>query len=197
MEYKFIYENSRKEKIKIFLSALLFVIILLALSSFISLYWSEIYSRIPFFSNFLGDLTNVGLSKLFYIGLFGGLFFIPGPLEVAFYVGLTQGNSMLFSFLTIIFSYYLSQIVNYFIGFRLSNIVLNLISKKRVYQARRYVNEYGSYAIFFLNIIPGPAQLLTFALGITKYNFTRLSILTILGNLIRYAVIIGVFALFR
>lgn len=116
---------------------------------------------------------------------------------MAFYVGLTQGNSMLFSFLTIIFSYYLSQIVNYFIGFRLSNIVLNLISKKRVYQARRYVNEYGSYAIFFLNIIPGPAQLLTFALGITKYNFTRLSILTILGNLIRYAVIIGVFALFR
>jgi len=197
MGYEFVYQNSRKEKIKVLLFTIFLVLILVAAAVLITVYWYEISSKIPFLKDLGGGLTNVNLGGLFYTGILGGLFFIPGPLEMTFYLGLAQGNSIFWSFIVINFAYYLAQVINYFIGFKLSDIVLNLVSKKKVYQARRYVNKYGAYAIFFLNIIPGPAQLLTFALGITKYNFTRLSTLTILGNFIRYAAIIGIFILFR
>ena len=84
----------------------------------------------------------------------------------------------------------LVQILNYYIGFKLSPYVIDLLSKRKIYHARRYIHKYGGYGIIIFNVLPLPAPLLTLALGITKYNFRRLMILTIIGRGLKYASVI-------
>ena len=73
---------------------------------------------------------------------------------------------------------------------------MNFISKKKVYETRRFINRFGGYGVFLSNLSPLPAEILTFALGITKYNVYRLYTLQILGTVIKYVAIVGIALLF-
>ncbi len=75
-------------------------------------------------------------------------------------------------------------------------MIMHIASKKKVYDTRRFVNKYGALGIFLFNFLPFPAPLLTFALGIARYNFTRLFVLTLVGKLAKYIVLIIIYAVF-
>jgi membrane protein YqaA with SNARE-associated domain len=89
----------------------------------------------------------------------------------------------------------LAHIVNYLVGRRFSAFFIHLASKKGLYKTRRAVNRYGGYAVLLFNILPLPAPLLTFALGIARYKVSRLFILLFIGNVIKHAAIVGLFVL--
>lgn len=197
---KFINEISNHQKIKIFVISIVIAIVLIGLSvAIFSTFKSPILSSQPFkntksfVENEVLKLTPIGL---FYLSFFGGFFFLFSPIELLFLKSLANGNQILFTLTLVMAGTLLAQAVNYFIGSRFSKIVFNIISKKRVYKAKRAVNKYGKYAIFLFSLLPLPIDILTFALGIAKYNLLRLYVFLFIGNLIKFGLLIGFYLAF-
>lgn len=198
-DFYYIKETSNVSKITVFLTSLFIVIIIvgifIALLSIVDdalLNKPGIKSIKDFIMTDVKEITPIGL---FYIGLGGGIFFMPIPHEPFYYYGLVKGNSILFSLFTINAGFFLAQILNYLMGLRLSKIFRNLVSKKDLYKVRRFINKHGGIGVFFFNLLFLPAPLLTFALGITRYNVYRLFFYTFLGTALKYAAMIIFFIL--
>ncbi len=199
-DYYFVYRTTNSKKIKVFLISL---VVLISLAIFALIFQLKFYDQ--FKENFIvksveslieEEITQLTPTGLFYAGLLGGSFIIPSPLEIIFYLSLTKGNNVWLSFIFLNLGLLLIQIVNYWIGAKFSPLVLNFLSAKKVYKVRRLTNKYGAFLLFFISAIPAlPYEVLTFALGIARYNFYRLFILVTLGSLIKYAAICGIFIL--
>ena len=191
--FSFIYENSNQYKLRVFMVTIFAACILIAL--FIA-FGEPLYQAAKTNSifNSLESLTRFELSELtptniFYTGLLGGLFFIFLPTEVLFYGSIAKGSSPVLAVFLIISGLLLAQVINYYVDSKLNPIFMHLVSKKKVYEIRRFINKYGGYGVFLANISPLPSEILTFALGITKYNVYRLFILTFIATVIKYIVI--------
>jgi membrane protein YqaA with SNARE-associated domain len=199
-KYAFIYENSNQQKIRVFIFSLVFVAIIVAFFiAFRGFIWTEIQSNtiIQSVVNLVKfKFTQLSPAELFVAGLVGGLFFILMPLEVMFYSSIHGGSNPWLSVFMMCAGFTLSQVINYYLGFKFSPLIMNFISKKKVYETRRFVNKYGGYGVFLSNLSPLPAEILTFALGITRYNVYRLYSLQILGTVIKYSAIAGLALLF-
>ena len=184
--------------------ALAFSIIGLVLFLFLVIvfykFWYNLIQTIPILHRIITSLKynilNVTPIGLFYEHFIGGIFFVPSADELIFYYGLIHGNPPLFSFFAAVGGYMLAQILNYLLGYKISNFMLHFVSKKKVYKTKRWINKYGVYGIFVFNALPLPAPLLIFALGVTKYNFKRLFIITLIAKILEYLVLIGIFLLF-
>lgn len=199
-QYHYIQENNRLNKLRaviIFFSSLVFLLIL----SFLTYrFWFNIIQTLPIlneiFTSLKYNLTSTTPLGLFYGHFIGGIFVVPSADELIFYYGLLNGNPLLLSFGAALIGYMLAQILNYLMGSKISNFMLHIVSKKKVYKTKRWINKYGAYGIFFFNILPLPAPLLVFALGVTKYNFKRLFIITAIAKVLEYLILIGIFLLF-
>lgn len=198
--YHYIGETSPVNRIK----ALIFFLILLVLFAFFTIFfytfWKNLIQTTPVLNGFLiylkYNLANTTPIGLFYGHFIGGLFFMPSADELVFYYGLVNGNPILFSLVLSLLGYLLVQILNYILGRKMSGIILHIVSKKKVYEAKRLINRYGSYGIFAFNFIPIlPAPLLIFALGVTKYNFKRMALITVLAKTLEYLLLVGIFLL--
>ena len=198
-DYCFIKETSNYQKLKVFfLSVLVAVVVIGAGIAVLTLYSEAITVSRPFraIRGFvMQDISRFTPVGLFYLAFVGGLFFIPLPIEAFFFKGLLNGNPAMLSFFLVLAGILPSQAVDYFIGDRFSPVVMQFMSRKKVYKAKRWVNRYGPHAIFFFNVLPLPSPLLTFALGIAKYNPVRLYAFLVLGNIVKFGVIWGFFSL--
>ena len=199
-EHHFIQENSHRHKIKALIVSASSIILMIALIVLFSCYWYYITKTFPFIQititsmqRSIIDTTSLGL---FYAHFIGGVFFLPSPQEAIFYYGLVRSKAVVLPLIFSLMGYLLAQVLNYYLGSRISSFTLNFISKKKVYKTRRFVNKYGVYGIFLFNLLPFPSPLLTFALGIAKYRFSRMFISTSLGVLCKYLVLIGVYLWF-
>ena len=201
MKKDFIYETSRTGKIKNLIIGILFIFILVQLSFIFEEFVYEHVKNsrfIEFFGEFVkNDLLGLTPTGLFYFAFIGTSIFVPMPMEFIFYYGLIKGSNVLVSFILVIVGIFLAQLVNYWIGLKFSPLFLRIIPTKKLYKARRFINRYGGHGILLFNLAPLPAEILTFGLGLTKYNGTRLFVLTLIGNLIKYAAIVGIYFLFK
>ncbi|MDO8508659.1 MAG: VTT domain-containing protein [Nanoarchaeota archaeon] len=199
-DYYFVYETSNIKKIKVFAITLS---VLIVVAFFAVTFQAKLYLAFQdsFIVNSIENLIEEEITELtpmglFYAGVLGGSFIIPSPLEILFYLALSRGSDVLMSFLLLNLGLLLIQIVNYWLGAKFSPFILNFLSPKKVYKIRRLTNKYGAFLVFFVSLIPSlPYEVLTFALGIAKYNYYRLFILVTLGSLIKYAIIAGIFIL--
>ena len=200
-KYEFIEESSNYHRIKVFVFTLFITLIVASiLISVSTVYKDAIGSSAPFLVLryfILEDIKNSTPIGLLYIGFFTAIFFNPLPTEVFFVLGLIKGNPILLSSFFILLGFFASQAVNYFLGAKFSNFFLQFISKTKVYQAKRKVNKYGGLMIMIFNLLPLPAPLLSFALGIAKYNRTRFAVYFFISNIIKYLIVIGLFLFFR
>lgn len=198
-EHFFIKETSNKYKIKIFTFMIIFSIIVLGLSLAIVSLKNKFNFNIPFYDALrmmiATEVSSFTVAGLFILGFFGALFFVPVPQEAFFYYALLKGNPIFVSFLAINAGFFLSQIVNYYLGSFIGRFLMPFLPKKKMYSIRRFVNKNGAKGILIANILPLPAPLLHFALGITKYNVYRLSFYLLLGTVVKYSFIIGFFLL--
>ncbi len=197
-KYDFIYKTSNKEKIKVFIISVIVIASLVAGGFILE---QTVYDKIreTVFFGSIGDFFKTEITKLtptglFYTGFLGASIFVPMPIEILYYIGLTKGSPVILSFFLINLGIFLAQIVNYWIGSRFSPLLLHFVSTRKIYKVRRFINKYGAYGIFFFNIIPTtPSEILTFALGITKYNVMRLFTLMTAAVLIKYVVISAIY----
>ena len=192
-KYLFVQESSNRQKIKIFFVSLLLLIVIVSTITFAFLFFKESMDRSApilalksFINNEVKNVTPIGL---FYLSFTGAFFFLFAPVELFFVIGLRHGNPVLISIFYVLAGMIPAHAVNYFVGSRFGSIILNFVSKKKVYGIRRKINKYGPYAILFFNILPLPADILTLALGMTKYNIIRLYTFMISGAIIKFTAI--------
>lgn len=196
--YYFVEEKSNGYKLKVFtvFSFMIIISIIILLVLFQTFKDAQPGSlRYSIKDDIKSEIINYSLAGIFYSGFIGGLFFIPLPQEVFFYFGLFKGNSIIYSIIAIMSGYILSQLLNYYIGAKLHKPFMSFISKKKLYKTRRYTNKYGPLSVFLFNFLPLPAPLLTFALGIARYNIYRLFFYITLGSLLKYFAMILFFFL--
>ena len=197
----FVYETSNYYKLKVFFVSLFVIVLILGFS--ISLFFSfrEVLQGSSFFLEskefFYRDIKDLTPIGMFYIGFFTALFFIPLPTELFFILSLNKGNSFVLTVSFLLAGFFVSQALNYYLGAKFSNFFLNLISKKKVYSIKRKVNKYGIYSIFAFNILPLPAPVLSFALGIAKYNVPKFAISLFVSNIIKFVILFLLYSFFH
>ncbi len=138
-------------------------------------------------------MSNFTALGMFYIGLIGALFFVPIPQEIPYYYSLLKGNNIALMTVLVNAGFLLAQVVNYTVGRQLHGFFMHIVSKRKVYKVRRFINNYGAKGILVFNILPLPAPLLTFGLGIARYNVKRLFFWMIIGLIIKHMIIISFF----
>lgn len=194
------YQNVERRRL-IGLSMIILVVIIIGFILSQTLLANAIARMTTFhaFVNFIStQITEVTSLGLMFLGFFGGLFFIPLPIEALFTAGLIKGNAMLLSFILLFGGYMIAQIINYILGSFCSKWARQLISIKQLSKVKRWVNRYGSVAVFLVNMIPFlPSPLMTFALALTRYNMTRLFTFLMLGFILKFGAIMIVFSLFN
>ncbi len=194
MQYTFVQETSNN-RLKRFIALLIMTILVLS-STFVAvinyLDTKDKISSESFLSRYTPDVVhNITPFKQFILGIVSGLIFlpVPAPVELTFYVGLKQGNPVLLSMGAALLGFVIGSAITYIIGWKLSKQVAYLVSTKKIYEVRRKVNKYGVYAIILLNIVPAPSDILSFSLGITRYNVKRLFFFLILSVVVKLVVI--------
>lgn len=173
-------------------------IIIGVLAILTTVYFRFFHSSDLFFVKFLVGIFSHVNKNIFveptvlgalYTALFGGLFFVFVPVEAFFIKFLGIGTPILILF-TYIFGFIISYSINYYIGLKFSKITQKIITPQKFYKLKGYLNRYGGWAIFFINVLPLPSQPLSAILGVFRYNMTRFYFYFILGQLVKYSVII-------
>lgn len=172
-----IFEISTFRKVRVVLVFGLFVLVLTGLffvvdSLIITFSDGNISARSVFIALYK-NVMSFSLLGLFFQALVAGLVFVPIPIDLSYIYALSIGRSALFTFLYINVGLFISNSINYFFGYKLSGPILNIVSKPGFYSVKRFFNRFGTITIFLFNILPMPAEMLSFALGVTKYNFLR------------------------
>ena len=189
--YNFVYEEPRYKRAfaiigTVFILALIVIVVLTNRTNLSEFVHSSpvVEKSVGFFQQ---DIIKLNTRGIFYVTFLGDLFFNPLPAEIFFYDAIIKGNSpILFLFIAAIIGAFLSHLINYILGRKFSIFFMYFVSKKSLYKVRAKVNRYGAYAVLFCNILPLPSPLLTFGLGVTRYNSSRLFIMLMIGNIIKY-----------
>ena len=136
------------------------------------------------------NILNLSSLGAFYTTMFGGLFFLPIPIELTFLAFLTSGVlSPLVIIPLFLLGLIISFTIDYWIGSKLNEISKKLIGYKKFYKMKVTLNKYGAATILVFNILPLPAQPFAALLGVFKYNKTKFYVMSILGQGIKLTAI--------
>jgi len=188
----FAYNRGKKRRFA-FYSLLVLVLALLIITSYI-IYLKD--SNLFFvkgintgFSHVAYHLSATTLLGSFYAPFFGGLFFVPVPLELIFLSFLKAGHLPWLLVLLYLLGLFISYTFNYFIGGMFTETSKKIISYKKFYKIKGFINRYGSGGIFLFNVLPLPSQPLSAILGVFRYNRYKFYLYSMGGQLIKYSVI--------
>jgi membrane protein DedA with SNARE-associated domain len=189
--------NSLKKKMEGFGAIALGLFILLIIITYLTFLRKLDFFQDTIITTFLrhisSHVTSFNLLGSFYIALFGGLFFIFMPME-AYFVNSLRYNHPALLFIVFLTGMLISYSLDYIIGMKLSKISRKVVSPKKFYKIKSYINKYGKMAIFLANLIPFlPSQQITFISGVFRYNKMRLFVFTISGQVIKMICVITFF----
>jgi membrane protein DedA with SNARE-associated domain len=127
--------------------------------------------------------------SIFSFGLIhfsGYLFFLLMPVELAFIyylpfyselklIGVALGTAVV------------AQCIDYLIGKLIRpRKIIELMGRKRIVKAERYIRRYGLLTIFVFNLLPLSSPVIALAAGIIKFNFRNFILISTIGLLIKY-----------
>ena len=137
------------------------------------------------------------LKGLFFMALFGTLFFLVLPSEALFlyYISSTLYNPVLIISLMLIGNM-IGMTFNYLFGRVLGQRFLMFIFRKNFMKYQDLIQRFGGYFLLFGNIIPGPIEVLGVFYGGFRFPFMSYLYLTLIGRLIKYVIIFMVFFFF-
>jgi len=189
--------NMREKELDIIYitSAIFFSILVLAL-------YFVLFREMEFFSSsFLAavvhhigsEIASLSVLGIFYANIIGGFFFTPVPIEAISLQAINKNGNGWVYLIAIMAGTFISYTFNYVFGLKLSNFSRKLISVKKFYQMKTWINRYGIYGVFVFNLLPFASQQLIFVLGVFRYNKTRLIVFSFLGQLLKnIAIILGI-----
>ena len=201
MEKTFIYETSNQQKVKTFFVTLITFIVFTGLIFTAALIFRETFLGSDIYTTLRNvieeDIKQFTPIGLFYLSFISAFFFTALPFDLFFYFGLQNGNPFWISLVLTVSGMLPSMAINYYVGLKFSPFAFMIISRKRVYKIRRWVNKRGSLLVYLFNLTPFlPGAVLTFALGIARYDLARLFTFLTLGTLSKLLIIGGFYFVF-
>ena len=199
-EEKFSKQNmfayNRKEKRRFAFYSILTLIVIIFVAAYYLAYLKNtnlffvrgINAFVGHIAYHLGGTTLLGS---FYAPVFGGLFFVPVPLELVFLTFLGASNIYPWLLVLIYLSgLFISYTINYYIGGLITDTSKKIISYKRFYKSKGFINRYGALGVFIFNILPLPSQPLAAILGVFRYNKVKFYVYAMGGQAIKYSIIV-------
>ncbi|MBR9690473.1 hypothetical protein GOV08_02200 [Candidatus Woesearchaeota archaeon] len=147
-----------------------------------------------FFKDQIANYTFLGL---FIAAMVGGLFFIPLPMEIIFATFLVKNPATATVFFVYMAGLTLGYSFDLFIGYKFSTFARNLISTKKFYKMKTWINNYGKFAVFLSCVTPLPSQQVSFIVGVFKYNKYKFLTQFLAGQTIKLLAIIGLVFIFK
>ncbi|RHX81565.1 hypothetical protein DLM76_02695 [Leptospira yasudae] len=136
------------------------------------------------------EIRKPSLLGVFFTTLFGGLFFFYLPIEFLYiraaYSKLDGSDLVMLHILGLVISF----TINYFLGRIAARACIKLISPKKFYRMKGFLNRYGVLAIFAFNALPLPAPILSAVLGVIRYKKKIFYPVFVAGQLAQCAVIL-------
>ena len=155
-----------------------------------------------YFGNIINFVTSeyksFTLRGIFLVGVVGGLFFVPTPLEALYMDYVSRDVNIVLVYFLFLIGITISYSINFFIGYWFSNASKKLISTKKFYQIKRWLNRFGKYAVFIANAIPfAPSQQVALIMGVFKYNRYKFYAQFFLGQGLKLLILIGIVSFFK
>ena len=125
----------------------------------------------------------------------GYLFFMLMPVEILFaYYAVFDINLPLLLGLALVTAL-LAEIIDFYIGYLLSNTVINkLIGKEKYQKSQKYIKKYGNAAIFVFHLFPLSSSVLALAAGMLKYRIRYFFTYALLGLFLKYTILLLFFS---
>lgn len=127
----------------------------------------------------------------------GYLFFIVMPVEALIPYYISEGYFPLLLLLIAIGSAIIAQIIDYAIGFLVSDRVIHdWIGRWRYNKVKKHIDDYGHWAILVFNLLPLSSPILSLVAGMVKYPLRRMIIYSLIGLSVKYFAIAYIFVAF-
>jgi len=136
--------------------------------------------------------TLISFTLIHFVGY---LFFMLMPVELLFaYYAVLDINLLLLLGLALITAI-LAEIIDFFIGYLVSDTVINkLIGKEKYRKFQHYIKKYGNAAIFIFHLFPLSSSVLALAAGMVKYRIRTFLTYAMLGLVLKYTIILIFFS---
>ncbi len=123
------------------------------------------------------------------------LFFITLPVEMLFLGYLFLGYNFIVLFVLAIVLAVSAQIIDYGIGYLLSDKVIGFLGKspdfeRKYKKTKKKIDKYGGWVIFLFNLVPASSPILLLTAGLVKYPFKKAIFLSAAGLILKYIIII-------
>lgn len=133
---------------------------------------------------------ETSLISFFYTHASGYLFFIVSPVELLFISMLYTDFNIAIIILFAVIGAIGSQIIDYAIGFLVSNHVIEeIIGLKRYLKYKDKIETHGGWVIFLFNFLPLSSPILLLVAGMVKYSLKKALFYSIIGLLLKYIII--------
>lgn len=138
----------------------------------------------------LEEIGKNSLLGLFYLSLFGSLFFISVPIEIVFIYYLSLGYSPFMVLLIASVGSLIGLIFDFLFGFVLGERVLKFFLKDKYDKFKKLVDRFGGFIIFFGNLLPSPIELATVVFGAARFGFRKFVVYSLLGRVAKFGLTI-------
>ena len=172
---------------KLTLSIIVFVIIYT-----FYLRWEWLIENVSFLNSLYSFVFDHFIEKtlmgMFLSSMIGGIFIIFLPIEFQFAYYLSSQHPLILVIAVLLVGNVIGLSIDYLIG-RLfgERLARKLLKKKYDKFLNRMQGKLGSFLIFFGNIIVFPIELFSVAVGAAKYPYKKFLIYTVLGKIIKFA----------
>ncbi len=143
----------------------------------------------------IAEQNDRGLLSFAIINFFGYLFFfLFMPVELAFVYYLRTGYDPLVLCLVAISTAFVSQTIDYLIGYFFSaRIIDKFIGRKQYEKAEDEIRKYGNWTLLLSNVLPLSSPVISLAAGMLKYRIKEVVFFSLVGIVLRYLILTLIF----
>ncbi|MFA6089144.1 MAG: VTT domain-containing protein [Candidatus Woesearchaeota archaeon] len=146
------------------------------------------------YSHFKYHVIQSTFLGIFYINLFLGLFFIPGPSEIVFIGYLLKNVSPMLLVAMTVLGMFVSQLFNYLFGYLFGKSLAKKLFKDNFTKYSEWINKYGTFFLIIMLIFPFlPSQPASVLYGSLKYSFKKFFIINLIVLLIKFTALAFLF----
>ncbi len=157
----------------------------------------NVYFLNVMYSFIYDNFVQMTLGGMFLSSLFGGIFIIFLPIEFQFAYYFSSHHHLLLVIAVLLVGNIIGLSIDYFIGKLFGERLARKLLKKRYDKFVGIMQgKFGSFLIFFGNIIIFPIELFSVAVGSAKYPYKKFLLYTFLGKLIKFAVMVYLMIVF-
>ncbi len=139
------------------------------------------------------EIAGRTLIGLFYISVFGALFFIFFPAEVTFVYYTVLGYDPILVALIAVVGNTIGMIFNYWFGRILGKWLMEKYLKKKYDNWSKWLDKWGTSLIVFGNATPFPIEPASLVIGSLRYPFGKFIKWTVVGRMLKYIIVWLVF----